>query len=137
MIKDRIVKLLENRNIPKGVFFSKIGMTTANFRGEARKTPLNSNTIVNILSELPDISAEWLLTGKGEMLKSNVSTFTEEPTALKAQVGLLKEQLKAISDKCDDLLRQNGELSAKLANKRLPSGNSIHRDRGANSELKL
>ena len=70
MIKDRIIKLLDYKKIAKEDFFIKIGMTSANFRGSARKTPLNSNAIENILAEIPDVNPNWLLTGKPPMLKT-------------------------------------------------------------------
>lgn len=78
MIKDRIVQVLEFKRIPKENFYTKIGMTSANFRGDAKKTPLNSTAIENILSEIIDLNAEWLLTGNGEMLKqSSIATLTK------------------------------------------------------------
>jgi hypothetical protein len=49
MIKDRIIQILEKKRISKEKFFVKIGMTSANFRGNAKKTPINSNAIENIL----------------------------------------------------------------------------------------
>lgn len=73
MIKERIIKLIEYKGIPKEEFYIKIGMTSASFRGNAKKTPLNSNAIENILSIIPDVNAEWLITGKGSMLKENSS----------------------------------------------------------------
>lgn len=69
MIKERISQLLETKSIPKEAFYQKIGMTSASFRGKAKETPINSNAIENILSEIPDVNLEWLLTGKGEMVK--------------------------------------------------------------------
>ena len=71
MIKERIIQLIEKKEIPKEEFYVKIGMTSASFRGNAKNSPLNSTAIENILSEIPDASAEWLLTGKGEMLKDS------------------------------------------------------------------
>ncbi len=68
MIKERIIKVIESKGIPKESFFKKIGMTSASFRGDARKTPLNSTAIENILSEIPDLNPRWLLTGDGSML---------------------------------------------------------------------
>lgn len=70
MIKERIIQLVEYKDIPKEDFYKKIGMTSASFRGNAKKTPLNSNAIENIFSIIPDVSPEWLLTGKGEMLRN-------------------------------------------------------------------
>lgn len=49
--------------------FNEIGITSANFRGKAKERPLNSNTIENIISIIPDVNTDWLLTGKGEMLR--------------------------------------------------------------------
>jgi phage repressor protein C with HTH and peptisase S24 domain len=83
MIKERVIQIVEQKGIIKEDFFPKIGMTSANFRGNARNTPLNSNAIENILSELPDVNPEWLLTGKGEMLKeatNNEITKIHKPT---------------------------------------------------------
>lgn len=73
MIKDRVIQLIEYKMIPKEEFYVKIGMTSASFRGNAKNTPLNSKAIENILSEIPDVNSEWLITGKGEMLKHNIA----------------------------------------------------------------
>ncbi|MGL4364846.1 MAG: hypothetical protein ACRCSB_06550 [Bacteroidales bacterium] len=45
-------------------------MTSANFRGNPLKTPLNSTAIENIFTLFPDVSLEWLITGKGSMLRN-------------------------------------------------------------------
>lgn len=80
MIKERIIQLIEYKDIGKEDFYKKIGMTSANFRGSAKKSPLNSNAIENILSEIPDVNPNWLLTGEGEMLKSEKVTTNHLPT---------------------------------------------------------
>jgi len=71
MIKERVIKIAELKGVIKEDFFPKIGMTSANFRGSAKKTPLNSNAIENILSVFPDINPEWLITGNGNMLRTD------------------------------------------------------------------
>jgi hypothetical protein len=68
-IKDRIIYFIENQGIKKIDFFDKIEMTSANFRGNAKNTPLNSTTIENIFTHYPSLNLEWLLTGNGSMLK--------------------------------------------------------------------
>lgn len=81
MIKERVIQVLEYKGIAKEKFYVKVGATSANFRGNAKKTPLNSTTIENILSELPDINIEWLLTGNGSMLKNDIqSSFNQSIT---------------------------------------------------------
>lgn len=73
MIKERIIQLLEYKGIPKEDFYVKIGMTSASFRGKSRLSTLNSTAIENILSEIPDVNPLWIITGEGEMLKSDIN----------------------------------------------------------------
>lgn len=93
MIKDRLVHVLEYKGVGKEAFYKKIGMTSASFRGNAKKTPLNSNAIENILSEIPDLNPDWLLTGKGEMLREESSVVTNPlPTLRKTKDALYEAQ---------------------------------------------
>ncbi len=79
-IKERVIYFIENQSIKKEFFFNNIGITSANFRGNAQKTPLNSNAIENIITKYPEINLQWLVTGKGEMLIDIVSKKTNEDT---------------------------------------------------------
>lgn len=103
MIKDRVIQLIEYKGIAKELFYAKIGMTSANFRGAAKKTPLNSAAIENILSEIPDTNPTWLLTGKGNMILSNI-------TADNDLIIYLREKDKKI----EELLRENTRLQMEL-----------------------
>lgn len=77
MIKERIIQVIENKRIAKESFYTKIGMTSASFRGKAKNTPLNSDAIKNILHEIPELDANWLITGKGEMFKQQITAKIE------------------------------------------------------------
>lgn len=68
-IKDRIVQAIDLKKINKEIFFQKIGLSSSNFRGPAKKTPLNSNAVANIIAELPDVNLKWLITGEGNMFE--------------------------------------------------------------------
>lgn len=70
-VKERILQIVDYKGYKKEKFFEKIGMTYGNFTGSSKKTPINSTALSNILLEIPDVSAEWLLTGKEPMLKNN------------------------------------------------------------------
>jgi len=70
-IKERILYFAKNEGIAYESFFEKIGMTYGSFKGEAKKRPLNSEALENILTIFPKVSAEWLITGQGEMLKES------------------------------------------------------------------
>ena len=106
MIKERVVQVIEIKGIAKEKFFEKIGVTSANFRGNARKTPLNSTTIENILSEIPELNPEWLLTGKGSIFKENKSPINQNLNG-------------------DDNIMIGGNNSGQLANKNNSEGKII------------
>ncbi|MCT4580803.1 MAG: S24 family peptidase [Flavobacteriales bacterium] len=70
-IKDRVIQIIDNKEVSKESFFRTIGMTSANFRGKAKETPLNSNAIKEIITNYPEINLQWLITGEGEMVKED------------------------------------------------------------------
>lgn len=80
-IKDRVLQVCENKGFTKEFFFNEIGMTYGSFKGSQRKSSLNSDALERILSKFPDINAQWLLTGKGEMLetKKTPNAYAEVP----------------------------------------------------------
>lgn len=69
-IKERVLQISEYKGIAKERFFEDLGMTYGNFKGRQKTTSLNSDFLDKIISIYPDINSEWLLTGRGEMLKS-------------------------------------------------------------------
>jgi len=77
-IKERVVQIAESQSISKERFFHSIGMTSANFRGKAKETPLNSNAIVNIITKYPEVDLHWLLLGESKNTSGN---YAAEPAA--------------------------------------------------------
>lgn len=111
MIKDRVVQILETKGIAKESFYVKIGMTSASFRGNAKKTPLNSTAIENILSIIPDLNPDWLLTGKGPMLRE--SSPKEEPLQVPQQPNT--EIIQVLLSKIEQQAQEIGKLKERLA----------------------
>ncbi len=98
-IKERILFIAKNKGFTIEGFCDKIGMTYGNFKGKAKETPINSNTIVNIYAIIPDLNLEWLLTGKGEMLKGETHSTPSNPELfdyLKSEIRELKEENKKL-----------------------------------------
>ncbi|WP_430615360.1 S24 family peptidase [Flavobacterium sp. JP2137] len=93
MIKKRIVQLVEIKGLKKELFYKKIGMTSASFRGKARETPINSTALENILSEIPDINLHWLLTGKGSALREIPKIASLPPPCSTADLILTNQEV--------------------------------------------
>ncbi|MCK9303282.1 MAG: hypothetical protein PHU62_07815 [Bacteroidales bacterium] len=107
MIKERVKQLIESQNIAKEEFYKKVGVTSANFRGKALKTPLNSSTIANIFAEIPDVNLEWLITGRGEMLQKNEISDAKSDE-------ILREIIREKDKRIEELVSENAILKGKI-----------------------
>lgn len=90
-IKERVLQIAEYKGIAKESFFESIGMTYGNFKGKSKLTPLNSNAIVDILTMCSEINSDWLLTGEGEMLKSENDTKNIAPAPKRNLIPLYED----------------------------------------------
>lgn len=75
-IKERILSFLEYNGIKKADFYQATGVADSNFKGKNLYSQPGGDVLVKILTSYPKMSAEWLLTGEGDMLKSK---YPEEP----------------------------------------------------------
>ena len=68
---NRLKKYIDYKGISVSAFEKSIGMSNASF-GKSLKNggSIGGDKLEKILSVYPDINAEWLLSGGGEMLKS-------------------------------------------------------------------
>ena len=73
-IKQRILQFVDYKQIERKNFFGELNVATSNFRGNALYSEVGGDVIAKILSNHPKLNAEWLLTGNGEMLKSEEAT---------------------------------------------------------------
>lgn len=72
-IKERVLQVSDYYKVKKELFFEELGLSYANFKGIQKKSALSSDSIDKILTKYNNVSAEWLVTGKGAMKK----VFTE------------------------------------------------------------
>lgn len=71
-IKEKIFAFLAEMGIKKTDFYESTGIQSANFKGKNMQSQLGGDMIVKILTTYPQLSSEWLLTDRGEMLKPDV-----------------------------------------------------------------
>jgi hypothetical protein len=100
-IKERILNLVKTKGISYETFFPQIGMTYASFKGNAKKTPLNSDAIENILTMFPDVNPTWLLTGEGEMIESNKTV--DYRIDIEIQILQNMHQMKFLNEKITNI----------------------------------
>lgn len=68
-IKENILYFIDYQGIKKEDFYKKTGIASSNFKGSGMKSEIGGDKIVKILTAYPILNAEWLITGKGEMIK--------------------------------------------------------------------
>lgn len=67
-IKDKILSFLKEKGIKKADFFKEMGIESSNFKGRNLQSQPGGDMIVKVLSIYPDLSADWLLRDKGDMI---------------------------------------------------------------------
>lgn len=78
-IKKRALYIAKYEGVNIEFFCESIGMSYGSFKGSAKQRPLNSNAIKKILNIYSNINAEWLVLGKGNMIKPIQEDDVEEP----------------------------------------------------------
>lgn len=66
-IKQRILSFAATLGISKRDFYAKIGVSRGTLES---KTGITEDVITKFFATYPDVSIEWLMTGKGDMLKT-------------------------------------------------------------------
>lgn len=118
-IKDRVVQIAERLDISKEEFFRTIEMTSANFRGKAKVTPLNSNAVVNIITKYPQIDLYWLLSGTPQEEFKKHQAIVQEPELVYNKLCESKDELIAVlQQQINDLKADKEDLKALLGLKK-------------------
>lgn len=68
IIKQNILKYLDFKGVSKYEFYQKTKVSNGIL---SQKSGISEDSILKFLSYYTDINPEWLLTGEGEMLKSD------------------------------------------------------------------
>lgn len=118
-INGRIREFINYLDITDSAFAKKIGVTQSVIASMfLRGTEPSAKVIHSILAVFDDISAEWLLRGKGEMLISANQSKDENTERISRLVdtiatlqGTINEQAKTIQVYEDKVRKLNGELT--------------------------
>lgn len=73
-MKERILQFIDYKRFSKSKFYRETGLSNGILD---KKSGLTLDSIEKIYSKYPEINIEWLLTGKGEMLKTFAQNITQ------------------------------------------------------------
>ena len=79
-LKRKILQFIENQQIVKKDFYENTGVSDGNFKSDGLKSEIGGSALVKILSYYKNLSAEWLLRGEGDMLKTTSSPYPTDVT---------------------------------------------------------
>ena len=86
-IKDKILAFLKEKDIKKVDFFEATGIQSSNFKGKNMASQPGGDMIVKVLTLYPDLSAEWLMRGEGNMLKSNNTDVSQNSYTIHKEIS--------------------------------------------------
>lgn len=108
-IKERLIKYLKISGISKKEFSENTGISLWNITGKSVKSELGGEQISLIIGKYPNISLDWLLLGKGEMLRDDNSFLpNEEIPYIKIPIKVweaIKLQSESIKEKDEQISR--------------------------------
>lgn len=83
-VKERLLQFAKIQKLVMMDFYKKITVASSNFSGKGGDSALSTDKIIHILTIYPELSADWLLLEKGEMLRKNNAknmTVSDSPQA--------------------------------------------------------
>ena len=126
-IIERIYKIIDYKSISVNEFSKKISVSNGYLaKQRANKANIGSHIIEKIVREYPDINPDWLLTGRGEMLKSDNQNENSNNSNLVYEFPLYNEEEEKFRKEMREL-RLKIRKSNK-SNKLLDEYNAIHED---------
>ncbi len=119
-VKQRLLEYVENKKLKKMVFYDTIGMKQSNFSGEGAVSSLKTENIIKVLKVFSDINPDWLLLGKGEMLR-NTTTANNQANDDKVSrlITILQDTLAEKDKQIDQLLKIINRISSNTNNKQI------------------
>ena len=112
-IKKNILQYIEYKGISKYKFYQETGIT----RGVLdQNNGMSEENTARFIAQYPEVSTDWLLTGKGTMLRGQSAPGVAPPPSEPAFPGFI-EEIKSLSVKVGRLEAENEHLRAAIETK--------------------
>lgn len=126
-VKQRLMRFIESQGISQGKFERMSGLSNGYLCNLKRN--IGSSKILSISQAFPQLNTEWLLTGEGEMLNADYTTFNPVgaatpmgATAPKADAPNLEKEIVILKAQLEEK-----EKMIALLQKQLAELNELHR----------
>jgi hypothetical protein len=85
------------------------------YNARSKKTIVSSENFVRIAHHLPDVNMDWLLTGKEEMIKSEMTfNYAAEPEMVYGNDRSIQSAAIRIEEKMEEMYQMLREINSKL-----------------------
>jgi hypothetical protein len=106
-VKQNILQFIDYLNISKRDFYNKTGISRGTLESN---TGITEDTLAKFIAIYPDISLEWLFTGREPMFKNDKEGITDS-----AIPGDMNEIIRQLMEKNEELHLKVTDLSVRLA----------------------
>lgn len=97
-VKERVLQITDLKGITKEKFFNDLGISYGNFKGKAKEKALSSDVLATIITNHPEISSYWLLTGKGEALLIDNKVFNKDESILEVRMNNQEREINRLNN---------------------------------------
>lgn len=126
---ERVKELINYLDISISAFEKATGMSNNSIQTAIKRVSnLKDDTLNSILNKYPEVSAEWLLTGKGSMFSKDISldgTMSEPGTQYGSTDELLKEKMAFQIEQIEFYKTKIEFLMAQLNAKKIPDSKTL------------
>lgn len=113
-MKERILQFIDYKGFSKNKFYKETGLSNGILD---KKSGLTSESIEKIYSKYPEINIEWLLTGKGEMLRTSSQNISQNGNTNVNNGHNVSGQGNVIKQTNDELMEIIREKDKQIAEK--------------------
>lgn len=113
-VKQNILYFIEKQNISKYELYQKTGISNGVL---SQKGGMSEENTIKFLSFYTEVSADWLLTGKGEMLKTSAQNITQNGNTNVNNEHNVSGQGNIIKQTNDELMEIIREKDKQIAEK--------------------
>ena len=113
-IKERVLLLADQQTVSKTKFFTELGQSYSSFTGRNKKTAVPSDFLSRLLAKYTQCDPRWLLTGKGKMISTTISSHSAVKLSETQSTGLntrIKELEQTIKQQDLEILSLQNQLN--------------------------